>query len=421
LSNTIDTRIAASPTRSASHKRIAASLLGAAFALGSLAHAQPAQAQALVRIGVLNDMSSVYADFQGPGSVLAAEMAAEDVAGSGKLKVEIVSADHQNKADVGAGITRSWIDTDNVHAIVDLPNSAVALAANQIVRDKNRVLLASGAGSAALTGAQCSPNAVHWTYDTWAYGHSLGRAVYEQGGKSWYFITADYAFGHDLEKQAADEVVAQGGKVLGAVRHPLGAHDFSSFLLQAQASKADVVAFANAGGDLTNALKQAAEFGLGKDQKLVGLIFGITNVPGLGQQASSGLISVAPFYWDLDDGTREWARRFQARHPKKMMPNDMHAGVYASIVHYLKAVEKVGDPTRGAEIVAAMKALPTDDPLFGQGTIRADGRKLHPMYLLQVKTPQESSGEWDYMKVLAKIPGEQAFRPMADGGCPMVR
>ncbi|HRO60809.1 MAG TPA: ABC transporter substrate-binding protein [Burkholderiaceae bacterium] len=405
MSNTVNRRIAA------------ATLLGAAVTFGSLAFPQPSHAQTLVRIGVLN----VYSDFQGPGSVLAAQMAAEDFAKDGKLKVEVVSADHQNKADVGAGITRSWIDTDNVHAIVDLPNSAVALAANQIVRDKNRVLLASGAGSAAMTGAQCSPNTVHWTYDTWAYGHSLGRAVHDQGGKSWYFITADYAFGHDLEKQATDEVVAQGGKVLGAVRHPLGALDFSSFLLQAQASKADVVAFANAGGDLTNALKQAAEFGLGKDQKLVGLIFGITNVPGLGLQASSGLMSVAPFYWDLNDGTRAWAKRFQARHPKKMMPNDMHAGVYASIMHYLKAVEKVGDPTSGTAVVETMKATPTDDPLFGQGTIRADGRKLHPMYLLQVKTPQESSGEWDYMKVLATIPGEQAFRPMADGGCPLVK
>ena len=402
-------------------KGIALSLIGAALALASVAQAQT-QTQAgagTVRIGVLNDMSSVYSDFQGPGSVIAAEMAVEDHARSGKLKAEIVSADHQNKPDIGAGIARRWIDTEGVDVIVDLPNSAVALAVSQIVRDKNKAMLASGAGSAVLTGAQCSPNTVQWTYDTWAYGHSLGRAVYEQGGKTWYFVTADYAFGHDLEKQAADELVKQGGKVLGSVRHPIGAHDFSSFLLQAQASQADVVAFANAGGDLTNALKQAAEFGLGGKQKLVGLIFGITNIPSLGLQASADLLSVAPFYWDLNEGTRAWAKRFQAKHPKKMMPNDMHAGVYAAIVHYLKAVENAGGPDDGKAVVDAMKAMPTDDALFGKGSIRADGRKMHPMYLLQVKRADESKGEWDYMKVVATIPAEKAFRPIAEGGCPL--
>jgi branched-chain amino acid transport system substrate-binding protein len=282
-------------------------------------------------------------------------------------------------------------------------------------------MIGSGAGSAVLTGAQCSPNTVHWTYDTYAYGHALGRAVVEQGGKTWFFITADYAFGHDLEKQAADEVAAQGGKVLGAVRHPLGAHDFSSFLLQAQASRADVIAFANAGGDLTNALKQAAEFGLASKQRLVGLIFGVTNIPALGLESSQGLVSVAPFYWDQNDGTREFARRFQARDAKKAMPNDMHAGVYASVLHYLKAVEKTGSDNDGRAIVAAMKAMPTDDPLFGRGTIRADGRKMHPMYLLQVKKPAESKGPWDYMKVVATIAPENAFRSLAAGGCPFVK
>jgi branched-chain amino acid transport system substrate-binding protein len=402
--------------------RFIAIALTAAASLCSagLAAAQPAQAPS-VRIGVLSDMSSVYADFQGPGSVLAAQLAAEDYMKSGKVKVEIVQADHQNKPDVGSATARQWVDTERVDAIVDLPNSGVALAVNQVVREKNKVMIGSGAGSAALTGAQCSPNTVHWTYDTYAYGHALGRAVVEQGGKTWFFVTADYAFGHDLEKQAAEEVAARGGKVLGAVRHPLGAHDFSSFLLQAQSSGADVVAFANAGGDLTNALKQAAEFGLAAKQRLVGLIFGVTNIPALGLEASQDLISVAPFYWDRTEGTRAFAKRFQARDAKKAMPNDMHAGVYASIMHYLKAVEKVGSAADGKAVVDAMKAMPTDDPLFGKGSIRPDGRKMHPMYLLQVKKPSESKGAWDYMKVLATIAPEDAFRPLNAGGCPLVK
>jgi branched-chain amino acid transport system substrate-binding protein len=403
------------------YRFIAIALTAAAtLCSAGLAAAQPAQAPS-VRIGVLSDMSSVYADFQGPGSVLAAQLAAEDHMKSGKVKVEIVQADHQNKPDVGSATARQWVDTERVDAIVDLPNSGVALAVNQVVREKNKVMIGSGAGSAALTGAQCSPNTVHWTYDTYAYGHALGRAVVEQGGKTWFFVTADYAFGHDLEKQAAEEVAARGGKVLGAVRHPLGAHDFSSFLLQAQSSGADVVAFANAGGDLTNALKQAAEFGLAAKQRLVGLIFGVTNIPALGLEASQDLISVAPFYWDRTEGTRAFAKRFQARDAKKAMPNDMHAGVYASIMHYLKAVEKVGSAADGKAVVDAMKAMPTDDPLFGKGSIRPDGRKMHPMYLLQVKKPSESKGAWDYMKVLATIAPEDAFRPLNAGGCPLVK
>lgn len=404
------------------HHRFTAAVFAAALGLAGFGVVAAQSGQPLsVRIGVLSDMSSVYADFQGPGSVLAAEMAAEDYMKSGKIKVAIVQADHQNKPDIGAAVARQWIDTQGVDAIVDLPNSGVALAVSQIVRDKNKVMIGSGAGSAALTGAQCSPNTVHWTYDTYAYGHALGRAVVEQGGKSWFFITADYAFGHDLEKQASEEVKALGGKVLGAVRHPIGANDFSSFLLQAQSSGAEIVAFANAGGDLTNALKQAAEFGLGSKQRLVGLIFGVTNIPALGLEATQGLVSVAPFYWDQNDGTREFAKRFQARDSKKAMPNDMHAGVYASVLHYLKGVEKVGSATDGKAVVEAMKAMPTDDPLFGRGTIRADGRKMHPMYLLQVKKPGESKAPWDYMKVLATIAPENAFRPLAAGGCPLVK
>ncbi|HYF60872.1 MAG TPA: ABC transporter substrate-binding protein [Burkholderiaceae bacterium] len=401
--------------------RIATAALAAALGLGASAAAW-AQAPTTVRIGVLSDMSSVYADFQGPGSVLAAQMAAEDYAkAGGKMKVEVVSADHQNKPDVGATVARQWFDTQGVDMVVDLPNSAVALAVNQIVRDKNKVLIGSGAGSAVLTGAQCSPNTVHWTYDTYAYGHALGRAVVEQGGRNWFFITADYAFGHDLEKQATEEVTARGGKVVGSVRHPVNAPDFSSYLLQARSSGADVVAFANAGGDLTNALKQAAEFGLGGSQRLVGLIFGVTNVPALGLDAAKGLISVAPFYWDQNAGTREFSQRWQARHSKRAMPNDMQAGVYAATMHYLKAVDKLGSATDGRAVVEAMKAMPTDDPLFGKGTIRPDGRKMHPMYLLQVKQPGESKGGWDYMKVLATIPAEAAFRPLNAGGCPLVK
>jgi branched-chain amino acid transport system substrate-binding protein len=385
--------------------------------------ASPAAAEVngVLRIGVLNDMSSVYADYQGRGSVLAAQMALEDYAKMSSRKAEVVAADHQNKPDVGAAIARRWLETEGVDAVVDLPNSAVALAVSEIVRDRNKVMIGSGAGTALLTGAKCSPNTVHWTYDTWAYGHSVARAVLDQGGKSWFFITADYAFGHDLEKQAADEVVSGGGKVLGAVRHPIGASDFASFLVQAQLSGAQIVAFANAGGDLSNSLKQAAEFGLAPKQKTVGLIFGVTNVPGLGLKATHGLQSVAPFYWDMNDGTRAWSKRFQERHPSRMMPNDMHAGVYASVLHYLKAADKVGSGSDGRAVVAAMKALPTDDPLFGKGRIREDGRKLHPMYLLEVKQPEESKGEWDYLRVVASIEAEKAFRPLSQGGCPLVK
>ena len=380
-----------------------------------------AESNGLLRIGVLNDMSSVYADFQGPGSVIAAQMAIEDFAKQSKRKVEVVSADHQNKPDVGAGIARRWLDVEGVDMIVDLPNSAVALAVGDIVREKNKVAIGSGAGTAMLTGAKCSPNFVHWTYDTWANGHALARGVLEAGGKTWFFVTADYAFGHDLEKQASDEVRESGGKIIGNVRHPLGASDFSSYLLQAQASGAEVVALANAGGDTTNSVKQAAEFKIGVKQKIVSLIFDLQSVPALGLNTAQGLVGINAFYWDMNDQTRAWSKRFQERHPKKMMPNHMHAGVYAAVLHYLKAVDKVGSPSDGAAVVAAMKAMPTDDPLFGKGTIRADGRKIHPMYLLQVKTPTESKSEWDVFKVIGTIPADKAFRPLNEGGCPLVK
>jgi branched-chain amino acid transport system substrate-binding protein len=305
--------------------------------------------------------------------------------------------------------------------IMDVPNSAVALAVSDIVREKNKVVIGSGAGTALLTGAKCSPNTVHWTYDTWAMGHGVARGVLAQGGKTWFFITADYAFGHDLEKQATEEVLAGGGKVLGAVRHPIATNDFSSFLLQAQASGAEVVALANAGGDTANSVKQAAEFKIGEKQKVVALIFDLQTVPAVGIGTTQGLIALNAFYWDMNDGTRAWSKRFQELHSKKMMPNHMHAGVYASTLHYLKAVEKVGSPADGAAVVAAMKAMPTDDPLYGHGVVREDGRKVHPMHLLQVKTPAESKGDWDVFKIVGTIEADKAFRPLKDGGCPLVK
>jgi len=394
--------------------------LAALFLVLSLAPAF-AESNGALRIGVLNDMSSVYSDFQGPGSVIAAQMAVEDFAKQSKRKVEVIAGDHQNKPDIGAGIARRWLDVEGVDMIVDLPNSAVALAVGDIVREKNKVAIGSGAGTALLTGAKCSPNFVHWTYDTWANGHALARGVLTSGGKTWFFVTADYAFGHDLEKQASDEVLASGGKIIGSVRHPLGASDFSSFLLQAQASGAEVVALANAGGDTTNSVKQAAEFKIGAKQKIVSLIFDLQSVPALGLNTAQGLVGINAFYWDMNDQTRAWSKRFQERHAKKMMPNHMHAGVYSAVLHYLKAVDKVGSPADGAAVVAAMKAMPTDDPLFGKGTIRADGRKIHPMYLLQVKAPAESKSEWDVFKIIDTIPAEKAFRPLNEGGCPLVK
>ena len=380
-----------------------------------------AMAQGVVRIGVMNDMSGVYSDDQGPGSLLAAQMAVEDYGGrAGGQTVEVVGGDHQNKTDIGAQVARRWLDNEGVGMIIDLPNSGIALAINELVRDRNKVMIGSGAGTALLTGEKCSPNTVHWTYDTWAYGHGLARAVIQQGVRSVFFITADYAFGHDLEKQFSDEALKSGAKVLGSARHPLGTSDFASLLLQAQSSGADAVAFANAGGDTSNSLKQAGEFGLTPRQKLLALIMGQNNVRALGLQAAQGTMLVVPFYWDMSDTTRAWAQRFAQRHAKRNMPNDMQAGVYAAVLHYLKAVDKIGGATDGKAVVAAMKAMPTDDPLFGQGVIRPDGRKIHPMYLFKVKAPAESKGPWDYYKLLATIPAEQAFRPLKDGGCPLV-
>jgi branched-chain amino acid transport system substrate-binding protein len=375
-----------------------------------------------LKIAVLNDQSSVYADFQGIGSVIAAQMAVEDYGGkAGGRPVEVLSADHQMKADVGASIARRWIDLDNVQLILDVPNSSVALAVNEIVREKNKVLIGSGAGTSLLTGAKCTPNTIHWTYDTWALAHGVAKSVVAQGGKKWFFITSDYAFGHDLEKQASDVVIASGGQVLGAVRHPLGASDFASFILQAQASGADVIGLATPGGDLSNLVKQANEFGLSKTHRLVGLIFAINNADSIGLENSQGVVALNATYWDLNDATRAWSKRFQQRHPRKNMPNDQQMGVYSAVLHYLKAIDKLsGEAGDGAKVVATMKAMPTDDPLFGKGSIRADGRKIHPNYVLRTKAASASKGRWDYFDVIATVPAEESFRPIKDGNCPLV-
>jgi branched-chain amino acid transport system substrate-binding protein len=375
-----------------------------------------------IKIGVLSDMSSLYTDIGGAGSVVAAKLAVED-SGIEKrgIKVEIVSADHQNKPDVGSAIARRWYDAENVDAIADVPNSGVALAISQITKDKNKVFLASGPGSSDLTGKACSPNTVHWPYDTWMLANGTGTALTKAGGNTWFFLTADYAFGAALERDTAAAVTAAGGKVLGGVRHPLNTQDFSSFLLQAQASKAKVIGLANAGGDTTNAIKQAAEFGIVKGgQSLAGLLVFLTDIHALGLNTAQGLTFTETFYWDLNDQTRAFAKRF-APQDKGIYPTMVHAGVYAAVLHYLKAVEALKNDSDGVKIVEKMKATPTDDPLFGKGTIRVDGRKVHPAYLVEVKKPSESKGEWDYYKVLATIPADQAFRPLKDGGCPLVK
>ena len=380
-----------------------------------------AQSMKPLKIGVLNDMSGPYADHQGVGSVLCAQMAVQDFAAQAGVPVEIISADHQNKPDVGVSIARRWFDNEGVDVILDVPNSAVALGISSLAREKNKVLIGSGAGSSVLTGPQCSPNFVHWTYDTWSLGHSLGRAVTLEGGKTWFFITADYAFGLDLEKNAAEAVVAAGGKVLGAARHPINTADFSSFLLQAQASGADVIALANAGDDTSNALKQAAEFGIPKKQRLAGLILNVTNVPAIGIKTIQDVKIVVSFYWDLNEGTRGVSRRYQAQHPRKWMPNDQQAGNYSAVQHMIRTMAQTRTAADGKAFVDAMKAIPTDDVIFGKGSIRADGRKLHPTYLLSGKKPEESTDLWDCYKPVRTIPAEEAWRPMSEGGCPYIK
>ncbi len=403
-------------------KRTLLSTLIAGLGLALSGGAQAAIAGGVVKIGVLNDMSGPYADLAGPGSVVAAKMAAEDYVkqtGS-KLKIEILSADHQNKPDVGSSIARKWIDADGVDMILDVPTSSVALAVNEVVKEKNKVMVNSTGGSSDLTGKACTPNTVHWTYDTWMLAHGTGSAVVKQGGDTWFFLTADYAFGHALEKDTSDVVKAAGGKVLGSVRVPLGTTDFSSFLLQAQSSKAKVVGLANAGNDTINSIKQAAEFGIvAGGQKMAGLLVFLSDIHGLGLKTAQGLQVTTTFYWDMNDATRAWSREFFAANKQKM-PSMVVAGVYSAVMHYLKAVEALKSDADGAKVIEQMKKMPTDDKLFGKGSVRADGRKIHPVYLFEVKKPSESKGPYDYYKVLQTIPADKAFRPIEEGNCPLV-
>jgi len=396
------------------------SLLAAASMALTIGVAQAQISDGVVKIGVLNDQSGTYADLAGPGSVLAARMAVEDFDAAKKgMKVEILAADHQNKPDVGSNIVRQWYDVDKVDVVVDVPTSSVALAVNEITREKNKALIVSTGGTSDLTGKACSPNTIHWTYDTWALANGTGSAVVKTGGDTWFFLTADYAFGHALERDTEAAVEKAGGKVRGLVRHPFPTADFSSFLLQAQTSKAKVIGLANAGADTTNAIKQGAEFGIVKGgQQFAGLLVFITDVHALGLDKAQGLMLTESFYWDLNDKTRAWSRRFFERH--KRMPTMAQAGVYSAVLHYLKAVEALKSD-EGPKVIAKMKAMPTDDPLFGKGSIRQDGRKIHPMYLFEVKQPSESKGPWDYYKLRATIPVDQAFRPERDGGCALVK
>jgi branched-chain amino acid transport system substrate-binding protein len=395
-----------------------------ALAVAMTFAAAPAQAQisdGVVKIGVLNDQSGTYADLAGPGSVVAARMAVEDFGAARKgLKVEILAADHQNKPDVGSNIARQWYDVDKVDLIVDVPTSSVVLAVNQVAREKNKALIVSTGATSDLTGPACSPNAIHWTYDTWALANGTGSAIVKTGGDTWFFLTADYKFGHDLERDTEAVVVKNGGKVLGKVRHPFPSADFSSFLLQAQASKAKIIGLANAGADTTNAIKQGAEFGIVRGgQQFAGLLVFLTDVHALGLEKAQGLLLTESFYWDLNDQTRAFSKRFAERH-RQAMPTMAQAGVYSAVLHYLKAVEALKSDD-GPKVIAKMKELPTDDPVFGKGHVRADGRKIHPTYLFEVKKPSESKGPWDYYKVRATIPAEQAFRPIDQGGCPLVK
>lgn len=401
-------------------RKLLSTLIGAAFALGAGA-AQAQVSDGVIRIGVMNDMSGLYADIAGPGSLTAARMAVEDFGAAAKgLRVEVVGADHQNKPDVGSTIARTWYDRDGVDVIVDVPTSSVALAVNQITREKGKAFLNSGAATSDLTGKACSPNTIHWTYDTWMLANGTGSAIVKTGGDTWFFLTADYAFGHALERDTEAAVVKGGGKVLGKVRHPFPGQDFSSFLLQAQASKAKVIALANAGGDTINSIKQAAEFGITRGgQNLAGMLMFITDVHALGLNTAQGLIFTETFYWDLNDQTRAWSKRFAERNGGKY-PSMVQAGVYSSVLHYLKAIEAIKTDD-GAKVIEQMKKMPTDDPLFGKGSIRADGRKIHPAYLVEVKKPAESKGPYDYYKVRATIPADQAFRPINQGECPLVK
>jgi branched-chain amino acid transport system substrate-binding protein len=402
--------------------RISVLLLGAAlaFAADSGAFAQ----DKTVKIGALSDQSGLYADLGGPGSTLAAQMAVEDSGLTAKgWKIDIISGDHQNKPDVGTAIARQWFDVDKVDVIVDVPNSGVALAVNNVIKEKNGVYINSGAATSDLSNAQCSPNTVHWTYDTYMLAHTTGQALVKAGGDTWFFLTADYAFGAALERDTTAVVLANGGKIVGGVKHPLNTSDFSSFLLQAQASKAKIIGLANAGGDTTNSIKQAAEFGIVKGgQKLAALLLFITDVKALGLETAQGLNFTETFYWDLNDQTRAFSKRFSERMKTKAEPTMVHAGVYAGLLHYFKALEALGgNPHDGVKVVEKMKSIPTNDPLFGKGEIQPNGRTIHSAYLFEVKKPSESKGPWDLYKLVGTVSGDQAFTPLSESTCPLLK
>ncbi|GKQ49333.1 ABC transporter substrate-binding protein [Bradyrhizobium sp. Ce-3] len=403
-------------------KMISALLLGTAMALSvaSIASADDKN----VKIGVLSDQSGLYADLAGPGSTLAAQMAIEDSGLKAKgWTIDLISGDHQNKPDIGTTIARQWFDVDKVDTIVDVPNSGVALAVNNVVKEKNGVYINSGAATSDLTNAQCSPNTVHWTYDTYMLAHATGQALVKAGGDTWFFLTADYAFGAALERDTTAVVTANGGKVVGGVKHPLNTADFSSFLLQAQASKAKIIGLANAGGDTTNSIKQAAEFGIVKGgQKLAALLLFLTDVKAIGLETAQGLNFTETFYWDLNDNTRAFSKKFSARMKSGAPPTMVQAGVYAGLMHYFKALEALGgNPHDGAKVVAKMKTIPTDDPLFGKGEVEANGRVTHDAYLFEVKKPSESKGPWDFYKLVGTVPGNQAFTPLDKSTCALLK
>ena len=374
-----------------------------------------------IKVGVLNDQSGVYADIAGTASVWMARKAVEDFGAAAKgMKVEIIGGDHQNKPDIGLSIARQWYDVDKVDAIAGVPTSSVALAINELTRDKNKVFLAVGPATSDLTGKACSPNTVHWIYDTWALANGTGNAIVKRGGDTWFFLTADYAFGYALERDTEAVVVKSGGKVLGKVRHPFPGTDFSSFLLQAKASKAKIIGLANAGGDTINSIKQASEFGIVEGgQKLAGLLIFINDIHALGLKTAQGLIFTDPWYWDQNDTNRAFAREYFAALGR--MPGYTVVGVYSAVIHYLRAVEALGSHADGKAVIAKMKELPTEDRLMGKGNVRVDGRKIHPMYLFEVKTPEESKAPWDYYKQLATIPAEEAWRPLDQSECPLAK
>jgi len=390
------------------------------FAMTGVASAQ----DKTVKIGALSDQSGLYADLGGPGSTLAAQMAVEDSGLAAKgWKIDIISGDHQNKPDIGTAIARQWFDVDKVDIIVDVPNSGVALAVNNVVKEKNGVYINSGAATSDLTNAQCSPNTVHWTYDTYMLAHTTGQALVKAGGDSWFFLTADYAFGAALERDTSAVVTANGGKVVGGVKHPLNTPDFSSFLLQAQSSKAKIIGLANAGGDTTNSIKQAAEFGIGKGgQKLAALLLFLTDVKAIGLETAQGLNFTETFYWDMNDQTRAFSKRFGEKMKNGAMPTMVQAGVYAGVRHYLKALEALGgNPHDGVKIVEKMKSMPTEDELFGKGEIQPNGRTIHSAYLFEVKKPSESKGPWDFYKLVGTVPGDQAFTPLSESKCALLK